>query len=151
MLLTTNFNQLMTLTNIWSHWMFQSMTNQVHSRSELNPNVNLMLSSSQNSTSSLASSASLLASSMSLRWGYFSVSFNPTCPHLVQSWQNSGMGVHIVIVLYYTARPKVEVEIRQVSTCLFIELVVEAWSRCPVSNTWASPQIRRLSSPPSPS
>ena len=26
----------------------------------------------------------------------------------------SGMGVHIVIVLYYTARPKVEVEIRQV-------------------------------------
>ena len=24
------------------------------------------------------------------------------------------MGVHIVIVLYYTARPKVEVEIRQV-------------------------------------
>jgi len=26
-----------------------------------------------------------------------------------------GMGVHIVIVLYYTARPKVEVEIRQVS------------------------------------
>ena len=26
------------------------------------------------------------------------------------------MGVHIVIVLYYTARPKVEVEIRQVES-----------------------------------
>ena len=53
------------------------------------------------------------------------------------------MGVHIVIVLYYTARPKVEVEIRQVimwiinnfkmkSTfgilrkCLMIELVMDA-------------------------
>ena len=44
------------------------------------------------------------------------------------------MGVHIVIVLYYTARPKVEVEIQQVmssfcwffcATCLIIEAVAE--------------------------
>ena len=48
------------------------------------------------------------------------------------------MGVHIVIVLYYTARPKVEVEIRQVNihqihmkrlcnvSYIIIELVIEA-------------------------
>ena len=52
---------------------------------------------------------------MNLRWEYFLVSFNPTICYKMLI-KISGMGVHIVIVLYYTARPKVEVEIRQV-TC----------------------------------
>ena len=79
---------------------------------------------------------------MNLRWEYFLVSFERTICYKTLI-KISGMGVHIVIVLYYTARPKVEVEIRQVimwiinnfkmkrtfgilRKCLMIELVMDA-------------------------